>query len=119
MLVGRREDLATVCAALRAPGRVLVVIGEAGVGKSRLVTEATAAVDVDVNVLTGRCLPLSVDLPLLPIIDMLRALFSVRGGALFEHAVSLCPPFVRGELARLLPELGGDRGGPERPPRPS
>ena len=41
--VGRDNELATVAAALRDPSAVVVIEGEAGVGKTRLVSEALAA----------------------------------------------------------------------------
>jgi DNA-binding CsgD family transcriptional regulator/tetratricopeptide (TPR) repeat protein len=73
-LVGRRSELALLASAL-APGReprAVVLVGEAGVGKTRLVTEAIRTAGV--RVLSGGCLPLSETVPFLPIAEALRGL---------------------------------------------
>ena len=59
-LVGRAPYLAAIEAQLTAAregrGETIVVAGEAGVGKSRLVAEArTRATEQEMRVLTGRC----------------------------------------------------------------
>jgi hypothetical protein len=61
-LVGRDEELRQLAAACAMASReqvtVLVsVIGEAGIGKTRLVYEVERRLGHEVNVLTGRCLP--------------------------------------------------------------
>jgi AAA ATPase domain len=83
----------------------LLVVGEAGVGKSRLVGAAVDAVRADTAVLIGGCLPLSEGRPFLPVVDVLRGMAEVEGGRLLKAALADCPAFVRTELARLLPEL--------------
>ena len=81
----------------------MLVIGEAGVGKSRLVAAAAASVAPDVVVVSGWCLPFSESVPFLPIADVLRALDNVDNGRLVTAALDHCPPFVRGEMLRLTP----------------
>lgn len=59
-MVGRTAELARLRAALDAcardgTGRRLTVVGEAGVGKSRLARELAATAGTGVRVLTGRC----------------------------------------------------------------
>jgi predicted ATPase len=83
----------------------LLVVGEAGVGKSRLVGAGVDAVRADTAVLIGGCLPLSEGRPFLPVVDVLRGMAEVEGGRLLKAALADCPAFVRTELARLLPEL--------------
>ena len=78
--------------------------GEAGLGKTRLVSTAAAAVP-DVFVAAGTCLPLSTDVPLLPIGDLLRAAYDVDGGQWLEKSFGDCAAYVPGSLSRLLPEL--------------
>ncbi len=61
-LVGRDEELGRLrdglARAVRDGGPVLAtVLGEAGIGKSRLVHELAAQVAAEATVLTGRCLP--------------------------------------------------------------
>jgi DNA-binding CsgD family transcriptional regulator len=85
------------------PDAALLVVGEAGVGKSRLVAAATDTVRADV--LMGGCLPLSEGRPFLPIVDVLRGMADLDGGQLLKAALADCAEFVRTELARLLPEL--------------
>ena len=91
------------------PGVVLVG-GEAGVGKSRLL-EAALEDAPGVRVLTGGCIELGGDgLPFVPLVDALRTL--VRTTPPDDLDRVLGP--ARGELARLLPELGAAG----RSPRP-
>jgi len=91
------------------PAAVLIG-GEAGMGKTRLISEFTAAArGTGVRVLTGACLELGADgLPYSPFTAMLRDL--VREAAPGEIA-GLLPGSGRAakELARLLPELAANR----------
>ncbi|HZB59289.1 MAG TPA: AAA family ATPase, partial [Actinomycetota bacterium] len=111
--VGRTEELARLAAAAdRAaagtPTSVLIG-GEAGVGKTRLVGELVAgARAAGATVLAGGCVELGGEgVPFAPLIEALRAL--VRD--LDEPALArLVPGQVRAELARLLPELGPPAG---------
>jgi len=82
----------------------LLVAGEAGVGKSRLVAAAAEAAG-HVLVAPGWCLPMSQDLPYLPLIDVLRSLAEADGGGLVKVALAQCPAFVAGEVSRLMPQL--------------
>jgi predicted ATPase len=50
----------------------LLVVGEAGVGKTRLIAVAADATRTGVAVLAGSCLPLSERRPFLPIVDVYR-----------------------------------------------
>src|SRR5689334_10162485 len=107
VFVGRREEIESLAALLlRAadgePG-FAIVAGEAGVGKTRLVTElAGQAADSGFAVLAGHCVELGAEgLPLAPLIDALRTL--ARTTARAELADVLGP--ARRGLGRLLPEL--------------
>ena len=74
-LAGRVGELQAVSELLSGESAraAMLVMGEAGVGKSRLVASAADAISgADVVVLTGWCLPLSEGLPFLPVIDVLR-----------------------------------------------
>jgi tetratricopeptide (TPR) repeat protein len=107
-LAGRVEELELVTRHLTGASDAvaLLVVGEAGIGKSRLVAAAADAAGGSMVVVSGWCLPTFERLPLLPVVEVLHALEAVEDGALLEAALGGCAPFVRAELARLLPGLG-------------
>jgi DNA-binding CsgD family transcriptional regulator/tetratricopeptide (TPR) repeat protein len=81
---------------------MVVVGGDAGVGKSRLVGEFTSTLP-EGTVFVGGCLQLGVDgLSYAPFTAVLRQFLRERGREAFEAAA----PGGVGEFARLLPELG-------------
>lgn len=105
--VGRADDLAwlrsRLADAVDGHGGSVLIAGEAGVGKSRLVDELLRGLDPGVLVLTGNCLDLSSEeIPLLPVMGWLRRAVSVLGA---ESVAEAAGPFC-GELARLEPSLG-------------
>jgi DNA-binding CsgD family transcriptional regulator/tetratricopeptide (TPR) repeat protein len=106
--VGRVEELQSLEAARRraadADPAVVLVGGEAGVGKTRLVAELTARCAADgTRVLVGGCVPVGGDgLPYAPIVEALRSLPAELG---VDTVRELGGPSWR-ELARLLPSLG-------------
>ncbi|MFG2822496.1 AAA family ATPase [Kitasatospora sp. NPDC048365] len=104
--VGRQRELDRLVEAMVGPPAVVLVEGEAGIGKSRLVAEAAAAVRGR-PVLTGYCHPLREPLPFGPVVDALRAI-----GPLLPP-VDRIPPSA-GALAPLLPDLA-DRLPPPPP----
>src|SRR6478752_1897194 len=99
-LAGRVRELEAVIQLVSGETRHagMLVIGEAGIGKSRLAAAAAAAVAPEVLVAPGWCLPLSDTVPFLPITDVLRALDDVDDGRLLTAALDQCPKFVRGEV---------------------
>ena len=112
VFVGRRDEIASLTALLERategePG-FAIIAGEAGVGKTRLVTElAGRAADAGFTVLAGHCVELGAEgLPLAPLIDALRTL--ARTTARAELAEVLGP--ARRGLGRLLPELDPGAG---------
>src|SRR6516165_2609979 len=110
VLVGRAAELAALDAAFERvrggrPSAVLIG-GEAGVGKSRLVSEfaGRARAAGAARVLCGYCLELSADgLPFAPFTGVLRELVHHLGA---DGVAALLPGQGARELARLLPELG-------------
>jgi DNA-binding CsgD family transcriptional regulator len=89
----------------------VLVTGDAGVGKSRLVREGMARAAGGMVVLWGECLPVAGTLPLLPVASALGELAGLDGGRLIEAALGAAPGFVRAEVGRLVPQLGPG-GGP-------
>jgi tetratricopeptide (TPR) repeat protein len=101
-LVGRDAELATLrrarTEAARGHGRVAIVLGEAGLGKSRLVSELAS--DGGARVLLGHAYETEHIIPFGPWMNALRT-----GGVIAEVAEVLDKPW-RAELGRLFPELG-------------
>jgi DNA-binding CsgD family transcriptional regulator/tetratricopeptide (TPR) repeat protein len=111
VFVGRAGELTALTEALsRATAgepQALLVAGEAGVGKTRLIEEFLAeAGERGAVVAVGGCVELGADgLPFAPFSTALRSLCRLLPGELTAAAAG-----QEGELARLLPELG-DPGG--------
>jgi ATP/maltotriose-dependent transcriptional regulator MalT len=110
-LVGRSLELAQLEAALAdaAAGQpsLAFVVGESGVGKSRLVAELEArAAAGGTRVLSGDCVELGEgELAYAPLVTALRPL--ARDG---DPVLDALPGDIRAELATLLPGLGAGRG---------
>jgi predicted ATPase len=113
VLVGRDRELDRLRAAVDrttagAPGVVLVG-GEAGVGKSRLL-EAAFDATTDARVLTGGCVELGGEgLPFVPLVEALRALVRTTPA---DRLGRLLGP-ARSGFGRLLPELGAAEPAPD------
>lgn len=109
-LIGREADLVALRSllddALAGSPRAVVVSGEAGVGKTRLIRELTASAGV--LVLTGQCVDLGpVGAPYAPLTGILRGLVAAVG----VDAVRRAAGPGRGALGALLPEIGADQAG--------
>jgi DNA-binding CsgD family transcriptional regulator/tetratricopeptide (TPR) repeat protein len=113
-LVGRVEELELLEAArgraADADPAVVLVGGEAGVGKTRLIAELTSrCVTEGTRVLSGGCVPVGDGaLPYAPIVEALRTLLGDVGVGAVRELVGPSWP----ELARLLPALGEPEAGP-------
>lgn len=99
-LVGREAELAALRGS-RAP--VVLVVGDAGVGKTRLVQEALLAP----STLAVRCEAGAADAALLPLAEALRQALETPARA---TRVAQLPAAVRHEAARLLPALAPEAG---------
>jgi DNA-binding CsgD family transcriptional regulator len=109
-LVGREDERNRLEAALQqarlGTGSLVLVAGEAGVGKTRLVDHVAAGSGAPV--LWGRARQ-GAATPYGPVISALRSLLRVDPRALDD-----CGP-LRGRLALLLPELGEPAAASDRP----
>jgi DNA-binding CsgD family transcriptional regulator/tetratricopeptide (TPR) repeat protein len=109
--VGREGELSRLLGALGGDARLVLVVGDAGVGKTRFLTEGIARAETAGLVMVrGDCLPLTGTLPLLPIADALAELGQVAPGGLLAAALDAAPGYVRDEIGRLLPEMACGRG---------
>ena len=83
--VGRDKEMATLKEAFdkakAGSGQVVGVVGEAGVGKSRLLLELRRMLpEGEDTFLEGRCLHYGGSMPYLPFLDILRAYFDIEEG---------------------------------------
>jgi predicted ATPase len=106
VLSGRTADLTVVeralAQALDGRGQTLLVAGEAGIGKSRLVTETKATAErLGFAVLEGHCFESDRTLPFGPLIDLLRG--QRAGGAPEDVGQDLGA--AGPEVVKLLPEF--------------
>ena len=104
IIIGRTSDLSLLSLLIdRAKsweGQVVLLSGEAGIGKSRLVAEVkTEAFSHDFWLLQGRCFPTDHAIPYAPLLNLLRFHFSSHRGAL-----SVTEAFAQAFLP-LLPKL--------------
>ena len=120
--VGRTPEIEALKEAFRkarsGQGQVMGVVGEAGVGKSRLLLELHNTLpERDYTYLEGHCLHFGSAMPYLPILDVLRSYIGIKEGAresvvrekinerlfgLDESLSTAIPPFQ--ELLSLKPD---------------
>jgi len=111
--VGRRNPMATLMEGFdkvkSGSGQVVGIVGEAGVGKSRLLLEFRNLLpQAEFSFLEGRCLHYGGSMAYLPILDTLRSYFDIKEGErefvikkkikdrtleLDEKLMSIIPPF--------------------------
>jgi tetratricopeptide (TPR) repeat protein len=106
-LLGREAELGRLREllgeAVRGHGHVATVVGEAGIGKTRLITTLVAdALSQGCRVLIGRCHESDSILPFGPWVDACRS----REVSADEEILGALHPTRRAELTRLLPEAG-------------
>jgi tetratricopeptide (TPR) repeat protein len=104
-LVGRKVELAELSEAvenLRAgKGRIFSIYGDAGTGKSRLVEEFKATLDLEeIQWIEGHAYAYAQNIPYFPLIDLLNRVFRIEEGDSSEN--------VRGKLESGIKQLIGD-----------
>ena len=121
VMIGRAAELEVLLDALAAGRaghpRVVVVRGEAGIGKTRLLQEFRAAAaalttDPPVVVAVGQCVDIGeIGSPYTPIRRLLRELHAGVGDEAFRAAAQT--PTVMAILGTLLPDLAGSAEAPD------
>jgi DNA-binding CsgD family transcriptional regulator/tetratricopeptide (TPR) repeat protein len=113
VVVGRVSQLAALEANLDAAchgqGRTILLAGEAGIGKSRLVAEARArAAAHQMRILEGDCFEPDRTVPYAPLLALLQAYVADRSSHTVSHDLTqIAPEFVDllPDLARFLPNV--------------
>ena len=104
-LIGREAESARIDRALASlidgHAGLIVISGEAGIGKTRLIEEALARTDDAICVLRAECLALGSGIPYLPFAEIMRDLARQLPPHRLTHIVGP----ARSELARFLPEV--------------
>ena len=105
LFVGRERELELLLdgfeRAKAGRGQAFSIMGEAGVGKSRLLYEFRNAIaNEDVTFLEGKCLSYSRGVAYHPAIDLLKSTFNIRESDEDYH--------IRDKVKRGLKELGAD-----------
>ncbi len=82
--VGRQRELGILMdcfeQARSGRGQIVFIVGEPGIGKSRLLYEFRHGLGADVTWLEGHCVPFGQSTPFLPLIDLLRRSFGIEEG---------------------------------------
>jgi class 3 adenylate cyclase/tetratricopeptide (TPR) repeat protein len=104
--VGREIEMATLRGAFEQvstarAARLVAVIGDAGVGKTRLISDFIGQVEADATVFRGRCLTYGDGITFWPLVEI------VRSAAKINEDDS--PEVARGRIATLLPATEPDR----------
>lgn len=106
IVIGRDDEIAALEQALRQTleghGQTILIAGEAGVGKSRLIAATRARADrLGILRLQGQCFEPDAALPYAPLADLLRARLADLPPETFASNPGIAAP----ELGRLVPEL--------------
>jgi predicted ATPase/DNA-binding SARP family transcriptional activator len=116
-LVGREQEWRSLLRAYEAAGtgeHLVILEGEAGIGKTRLAEEFVAyAVSQGSVIVAARCYPGETDLAYGPFIEGLSAAISREGVAARLEEI---PVYLLAEASRLLPELADLFSGLPSPP---
>jgi tetratricopeptide (TPR) repeat protein len=107
VLIGRSTQLETLASLFEQArgglGKTVLITGEAGIGKSRLVAEVkNRAAQPGVSILEGSCFEPDRVLPYAPLLDLLRNFCANHSNAEIDTTFGDSAP----ELIKILPEIG-------------
>ena len=106
-LVGRRPEMEILHTAWQrvesGEGRVVDVVGEAGVGKSRLMYEFQKTISEEATILTGVCIHYGRSINFLPVIDVVRAAFGIEEGMSEQEAGQRIKERAAEGLSSMIP----------------
>ncbi|MGH7348457.1 MAG: sigma 54-interacting transcriptional regulator, partial [Candidatus Rokuibacteriota bacterium] len=122
--VGRHQEMAVLHsrleAALRGRGQLVSIVGDAGIGKSRLLFEFSQSVGHErITYIEGRCLSYGSTIPYLPVLDLIRAICRITEADDAEGAGEKVRQTLAragmdpGKLTPYLLDLLGYKGGTE------
>jgi class 3 adenylate cyclase/tetratricopeptide (TPR) repeat protein len=101
--VGREAEMGRLTSAFdavrgRTGAALLTVVGDAGVGKTRLIREFAVSVSRDAHVVRGRCLPYGDGITFWPIAEIVRGVAGITSDDALETAMA--------KISLLVGELG-------------
>jgi class 3 adenylate cyclase/tetratricopeptide (TPR) repeat protein len=106
-LVGRRPEMDILHTAWQkvksGEGRVVDVVGEAGVGKSRLIYEFQQTIGKEATFLTGVCIQYGRSINFLPLIDVVKAAFGIKEGMSEQEVQQRIEETATESLAAMIP----------------
>ncbi|MBI4763452.1 MAG: AAA family ATPase [Deltaproteobacteria bacterium] len=110
-LVGRKPELETLQTywdqVKAGNGQILDVIGEAGVGKSRLVYEFQKNIQEEATLLTGICIRYGRNINFLPVIDIVKGIFGIVEGLTPEETYRRIETRFQNDLGSTIPFYQG------------
>ncbi len=106
-LVGRRPEMEILHTAWQrvksGEGRVVDVVGEAGVGKSRLIYEFQKTIAEEARILTGVCIQYGRSINFLPVIEVVREAFGIKEGTSEQEAGQRIEAIAADGLTSMIP----------------
>jgi class 3 adenylate cyclase len=105
--VGRGPEMEALQAAYKraknGEAQIIDVVGEAGVGKSRLIYEFRETLGDQVTFLTGICIHYGHNINFLPVIDVVKEVFGIRDGMTEKEVLRRVEENAQDGLVSMIP----------------